>query len=459
LKRIINQKLLLFFPLIFFLISAVNSRGDDNRTGGNIFIDKDILKAETEAIEWVKEMIVPNDTVPLPDSTRRRLIVSYLIPKWDPAYPYNYSRSFVYDDALGIIILTMAGEYRKAEYILEAMRRLMREDGSFWFAYNTHNSWPDEVDHEGAIVRTGAIAWVGYAATYYLNTRLKEDKEFLEKDRIAAGFLKMGESIGRFLLEHQVLDPSDRRHGLVTGGWAAYNLKISGETDKPRELYRQSNISWVSSEHNIDIYFFLRDLGRLTGKSEYIKAAELVKNGLLKLWSEEKGQFFRGIKGDQRMDTALPLDGASWASIFLVSIGEDEKARRCIAAIENRFVSKSGGIRGYKPFSSEYIYEEKSINKFYYPDNPDTSWDDLNLIWVEGSLGVAAAYIKLGNSKKALEIIKSMMPLRSDRGFRYANINIPYQFSDNPGVAGTAWFVIAMRIMRDREINTLFLGK
>ena len=468
-RHIINQKLLLFFPLISLLIPAVNPRGDDIRgekpigvdirADNHILTDEEILKAGTEAVEWLKEMIVPNDTVPSPDLTRRRLILSYRIPKEDPVYPYLFSRSFVYDDALGIIALTMAGEYREAENILEALRRLMREDGSFWFTYNTHNYWPNEDDHEGAILRTGAVAWVGYAAAFYLNTRIKEDKEFLKKDRLAAGFLKMAESIGSFMLGHQVLDTSDRRHGLVTGGWATYNLKLPNETGGPIELYSQSDITWVSTEHNIDIYFFLRDLGRLTGKSEYIKAAGLVKKGLLNLWSEDKMQFFRGMKGDQRMDTALPLDGASWASIFLISIGEDEKAGRCIAAIEDRFASRSGGIKGYGPYSSEHVYEEESVNKFYYPGDPDKIWDDINMIWVEGSLGVAAAYIKEGNSRKALEIIESMMLLRSGRGFRYANINIPYQFNDNPGVASTAWFVIAVRIMTDRDVNNLFWGK
>ena len=142
-----------------------------------------------------------------------------------------------------------------------------------------------------------------------------------------------------------------------------------------------------------------------------------------------------------------------------ISIEEDKKAGRCIAAIEDRFASRSGGIKGYQPYSSEHVYEEESVNKFYYPGDPDTIWDDLNMIWVEGSLGVAAAYIKEGNSRKALEIIESMMLLRSGRGFRYANINIPYQFSDNPGVASTAWFVIAVRIMTDRDVNNLYWGK
>ena len=68
-------------------------------------------------------------------------------------------------------------------------------------------------------------------------------------------------------------------------------------------------------------------------------------------------------------------------------------------------------------------------------------------------------YPSINTYNPALEIIESMMLLRSGRGFRYANINIPYQFNDNPGVASTAWFVIAVRIMTDRDVNNLFWGK
>jgi len=453
------KNIIMIFALLSFSISAVNCLGKDTQTTGDILMDKIILEAESDAIEWLKEQIVPNDIVPSPDLTRRRLIVSYLIPENDPAYPYIFSRSFIYDDALAIIALTMAGKYREAEYMLNALRRLIREDGSFWFTYNTVNNWPNEDYHEGAMIRNGAIAWVGYAITFYLNTCLKKDKDLLENDRIAAGFLKMAESIGSYILKNQVLDPSDRRYGLVKGGWASQELISSDKSMEPLEDYIQSDILWVSTEHNIDIYFFLRDLSRLTQKKEYLDAAELVKNGLLSLWSEKEWQLFRGIKEDQRIDNALPLDGASWASIFLFSIGEDEKARRCLVTIENRFLSKSKGNRGYIPYSSEYVYEDKRLNKYYYPNNPEMRWDNLGLIWIEGSLGVAAANIKAGDTKKALEIIKEMLLIRSGKGFKYANIFVPYKMSDYPGVASTAWFVIIVNMLKNSDINILFWGK
>jgi hypothetical protein len=422
-------------------------------------IGEEILEAERQAVDWLKGQIVPNNIVPEPDPSRRRLMLSYLLPHDNPAYPYIYSRSFIYDDALGVVALTMAQEYRRAELVLGALMRLIREDGSFWFAYNTGNNWPSDEDHEGALIRMGAIAWAGYAATFYLNAQLRIDQNFLETDVLAKDILEMAEKIARFVLKHQIRNQSDKRNGLVTGGWASYSLNMPDNVDKPIEEYDESNITWVSMEHNIDIYFFLRDLGRLTGKGEYIAAAELVREGLMRLWSNKKGQFIRGIKGNQRLDTALPLDGASWAALFLLSIGEDRMARKCLATVEKHFVAQSGNSRGYRPYYAETVFENRKVNGYFFPEEPGMRWTDLNIIWGEGSLGVATAYAMAGNTGKAREIIESMLHLRVDGGFRYATINIPYQFSNSPSVASTAWFVIAVQVLKDKDMRAAFWGE
>lgn len=131
--------------------------------------------AEEEAVRWLIRRMVPNETVPDPVPFRRRLLLSYLIPSTDPSYPYLFSRSFIYDDAVGAVALTMAGRYREAERVLSAVRRAIRDDGSFFFVYNTHNSWPNEEDREESLVRTGSVVWAGYAIVFYLLTRTGED--------------------------------------------------------------------------------------------------------------------------------------------------------------------------------------------------------------------------------------------------------------------------------------------
>jgi hypothetical protein len=123
------------------------------------------------AVEWLVDQLVPNDAVPDPNPMRRNLIVSYRIPPDDAVYPYLSGRSFIYDGAVAAIAFTMTERYREAQRLLLALSRQVREDGSMWFGLNTQNAWPSEDDNDGAVVRSGASAWVGYAATFYLHAR------------------------------------------------------------------------------------------------------------------------------------------------------------------------------------------------------------------------------------------------------------------------------------------------
>jgi hypothetical protein len=445
---------------VFVLLSSVvGNRADDQLPGSNPMLGDEVLRVEGEAIRWLKEQMVPNTIVQEPNPGRRRLIISYRIPENHPAFQYIYSRSFSYDNALAVIALTMAGAYQEAELIFTALQRIMRDDGSFWFAYNTVNSWPNEGDNEGAILRTGAVCWIGYAAVFYLGVRAHEDEFFLEEDLLAQDILDMAEKIGEWVLARQVHDPRDLRHGLVTGGLGTYQLAVDEEENKLLEHYSRDEIAWVSMEHNIDAYYFLRDLGRLTENERYKRASEEIKKGLLTLWRTDRGQLIRGIKGDQAVDNALPLDGASWASLFMSSIGERGKAKRCLETIERNFRSQSKGILGYRPYYAEPVFEEGEVNAYFYPDDPDKRWRDMEMVWGEGSLGVAAAYIKSDQAEKAMEIVEAMLPLSVEGGMRYGTVEIPYQFSIDPSVASTAWFVMVVEMLKKPELNASFWDK
>ncbi len=450
---------IIILMISFTLGPALNLRSEEVQGALDLPGKEALLKAQRQAVEWIKTQLVPNDVVPEPAPTRRRLLLSYRIPREDPAYPYLYGRSFLYDNALGVVALTMAGEYRHAEYILSAIKRLLRNDGSLWFMYNTNNSWPGEDDHDGAVMRMGAVAWFGYAVTYYLHARGEEEATFLVEDTLAQGYLEMAEAIAGYILQNQVIDPADRRYGLVTGGWGDYEIKINPGSGTPVEEYVPSRVPWVSMEHNIDIYFFLRGLHTLTGDERYRKGAELVRSGLLGLWSEEHGQLYRGIRSTGVIDTALPLDGASWAALFLISIGEEEKAGRCLGVLNSRFLSKHSGITGYRPYSSEPVYEDVGVNRYYYPDHPGMLWKDLPFVWGEGSCGAAAALIRAGKLKEGAAVLNSMLSLRVDGGFRYASASVPYQFSDYTSVASTAWFIIAVELLKGGRMAAIFWGE
>jgi len=416
-----------------------------------------LQSAENQAVFWLKEKILPNHEIPDPTPLRHGLIQSYQVRPDDPDYPWIYHRSYTYDNALAVIAFTMTGEYQEAELILSALYRNLRPDGSLWFSYNTRDNWPSTEDSAGAVIRSGALAWAGYSAVYYLNERVRDNPRVLKENPSAKKILNMAVRIGEYLLAHQVLDSKDGRNGMVTGGWGEYNLVPGNKRVEDRSY--QNDITWVSMEHNIDTYFLFRDLGGLTGETRWIRGAGEVRRGLMSLWSEEYGQFFQGFRPETGVDKALPLDGASWGSLFLHAIAEDEKKIRCLEEMETRFYNEGDTVRGYRPYGDEPVFENRQINTWSSPEAADTLWSDIDIVWGEGSLGAAVAYIRAGMEEKALNILEDTTVLMRNGGFLYASREVPFQFRADPSAASTAWFIIAAEILKKTKISEAFWGR
>ena len=95
------------------------------------------------------------------------------------------------------------------------------------------------------------------------------------------------------------------------------------------------------------------------------------------------------------------------------------------------------------------------------------NWDYEYMVWSEGSLGVAIAYLKLGgasNQARALEIITEMVKLQAaydaNGGLLYATYAgiEKDDFARAPSVAGTGWFVMAFRSWYDPVAKDRFWG-
>ncbi len=409
-----------------------------------------------KAVAWLKSQIVPNSIVKEPTQDRRNLLISYKVPKDSEVYRYVFSKASLYDNALAIIAFTMVGEYSLAERIIEASSRVLSPDNDLWFSFNTHNSWPNRNDHAGAIVRSGASAWLGYAITFYLKTRLAENPNLLQQDNEAMNHLKLAQSIADKILLRQITDPADLRFGFFTGGEGRYSYRWNKETHNVEEYFIPGSIQWASIEHNIDIYFLLHDLAVLTGKEKYASPANILKQSIVKRsWNEENGQLNRGQRLDGA-DSAKALDCASWGAVFLQAIGEESKALTSLNSTANYFV-KSNQYQGYKPYIDLLLYEDPEINTLFYPEAPEKNWNDFPMIWPEGSLGVAMAYLKMNRNEQAVELIKSMIKLQDrEGGLPYATEHLRYQFSKNSSVAGTAWLVMVISALEDENALKLF---
>jgi hypothetical protein len=337
------------------------------------------------AVNWLIEQIAPNVIVPNPLPNRAGLIISYQIPETDEAHPALFSRSWIYDNALAVIGFAANGNFAEALTILNALATQIKQDGRIGFSYKTEDNWY----HEN--YQSGAIAWVGYAFVFY------QQRTGDAQSQVAA------ERIARYLLSLQDTDSINPSYGSIRRG---------------------PNEPWYSTTDNIIGYFFLQDLGRLTGDAGYTEAAELIKASLLDHhWNDKLGRFDQGI-GDPANGL---VEANSLGALFLISVGETAKAQSGLDFVERRYraVSAEGLVTGYAP------YEDRST------------------VWSQGSLQMALAYKRSGDVVKSNTITEEIIKLQDTKGgvpyaMPKATVITEEVFQEWPSVAGTAWLAIIL---------------
>jgi len=164
----------------------------------------------------------------------------------------------------------------------------------------------------------------------------------------------------------------------------------------------------------------------------------------------------------------MALDCASWGSMFSLAVGKKDYARASLKTIEKKYrssddltVSGIARVEGYKPYEARPVIEDADarISEFYFKDKSGLTWKDMDGVWGEGSLGVALAYLKQGDTGKARAIIGEMLKLQDeDGGVLYFTREIPHEFVSYPSVASTAWLAIVLSAAEDAERNAGFMG-
>jgi len=149
------------------------------------------------------------------------LVRSFDIPPDDPSYERLLNFSWTYDSALAAMAFTLAGDRRQADQLLSQLAALQRTDGSLEYGWDTHT---------GAgvpLFRSGSVATVGLA-TVQFRTSLG-----------ARRYDAMATLAARWLMAQQERDETHPGAGLVYGG---------------------PDATWMSTQHNVLAYFFLRRL-------------------------------------------------------------------------------------------------------------------------------------------------------------------------------------------------------
>jgi hypothetical protein len=335
-------------------------------------------------------------------------------------------RSFVYDDALAALAFLSASRGDRARAILTQLANLQSDDGSLPFSVDTYL---------GRVVdecrRTGALAWVGYAALRY-EFEIGSDE-----------FRPFAERLANYLQTLQVTQSGgyrtdDARYGSVLAGRgrydSAYNL-----IDTP--------MTFVSTEHNIDAYFFFRDLAYLTGTDRYGQVAHLIKQSLLTHhWDGADQRFYQGISLGGP-DAGRALDLSSWGGLFLLAVGEIDKARAVASTLSDFRVRGVGVALSSDPNSFNQTFSSPGPFDGYKPYAPGAGYNaPPELIWAEGTWGVLLLRLRLGEDISSdLTSMQRLQAVDPQGGFVQATAGSrsrPYEFHVWPAVAGTAWAAI-----------------
>lgn len=344
------------------------------------------------SIEWLESQNDPLATGIQPVAGREGLMVSYTVPPGDPL-SFLTGRSFTYDNAVGAVAFVLQNRPDSAREVLLALQRLITSRGSIGFSYQVDSGWFD------SRARTGTLAWVGYAMAFY--QRRTGDRTFQSSAESIAGYLK--------------------------------GLQLSSGS-----LKGGPDVNWVSTEHNVDAYFFYRELYRVTGKKTYQTTANRIKTSLLNnhwVRTGSTGHFLQGIN-----DSAAALDANSWGAIFLWAVGRNNQAAQALQYVEATFkntqtlAASSTQVTGYAPDAAR------------------------RTVWLEGTLGVAVATQRVGQTAAAGSILDNVQAVQNtwvSQGkwhgalpyavVRYRNSDGD-TFSDLESVASTGWLSLTLSV-------------
>ena len=350
------------------------------------------------------------------------------------------SRVATYDSALVALVLIRAGDRERASRVLEALLGLQEKDGGLPFSFTL-----PAPDPASRYERSGAIAWVGYAAAEYLDSDRggpRREIAFSLAHRAAA-----------YLLAHQVNRAGDPRDGLVRGGAGTYRYEIDGAT--VREALEPGDVTWASVEHNVDAYFFLRALARVADSRVYAEGARRIAGALTAHgWSADRGQLVAGLDAGGP-DLTPALDCASWASVFLGAVGATGRAETAFFVADGRYASAdpASGVPGHRPYASGPLYSDEALMRHFAGALRVDRWEHLDAVWPEGSAGVAFAALRAGHPERARAILDAIEPLRAaDGSLPESTAAVPFVLDTLPSVAGTAWAAL-VRFELDRPTD------
>ena len=265
-------------------VSAAFAAADDSRSGEDA---SDPSLSVTRAYEFLDARVDE-----FCDGAGRCLPRSYeggffTTPSWD------FTPSFVYDDALVVIAYTARGlpdDIRRARAIGDALLFVQENDpvgdGRTRASYEPHGIRQGRVEITGPGTFTGNQAWVGMALARLAHTT--GDARYLD------GALRVGQWI-----QNNTADTTRAPYG-YTGG----------------QLEDGTSLTWKSTEHNSDVAGLFTQLAHLTGDTVWEERAATAA-GFVAAMQGADGHVNTGtgLDGSTINTRPIPLDAQTWSSL------------------------------------------------------------------------------------------------------------------------------------------------
>lgn len=330
-----------------------------------------------------------------------------------PGDDHLNQRTYLYDQALAILWFSSVGDDRKARRLARTLVALQKHDGSWGFSFDAG----EKGFYDHGYVRTGSVAWAGWALAYHAARADDDDAQ------------KAAERAASYAESRQLGDDHGEIAELYAAG-AGYHDPNTGE----RTLGER--VDFVATEHQFDVHMLLRALDP--------GAADALEERLLQtVWLRQEGRFAMGGDGHRRDERrALDVSGG-WGALWLLSVDRRQLAETSLEFTLDRFpADDSSPSGGFVPYLDEV--------EGYRPED--------ELIFVEGSLGVALAALRLDRPDTTRRILKMAARLGNARGpgIPYANRS-DGDFTDTPAAASTLWFLMVHRELTTGEAAPVFL--
>ncbi|HEY8584553.1 MAG TPA: hypothetical protein VIL49_16455 [Capillimicrobium sp.] len=267
----------------------------------------------------------------------------------DPA-PQLEGRAWTYDAALWATAHAVDGQHDAARALLDDLAAAQHADGAI------DNSF-DVASGEGAgPVRSGVVAWLGIAAAQYRTSTCSHRYDALMQ------------SVAGWLL-------AQRAGALVRGG---------------------PDVSWISTEHNLDARAFLAQLadlaggrtacpGGLDGRPADTLVAEL-DAAVAGMDAAIDAQLFAGDHFRQGAgDAARPIDVQAFGALWLLGQGRDTEAAAVVAYADRHHALGNG----YRPYAEDWTPA---------------------VVWTEGTLQMRLAKSAIGADTSAIDAAVAALP-------------------------------------------------